>query len=125
MYKTITVKLIVKDSDAKVIHETLGIHLEVLKASYYNEISVKNSTNKEVSIVERIASAFEEKLPIGTLVKVSKRGLRISHLIKRPEIPVGTKGKIMEIDKGSFLPFLVKFDNGKTVYCGFHEIEED
>jgi hypothetical protein len=95
-----------------------------LGLSHLTEVTINKPYNREVAIVTRISLAFEQKYPINTEVKLNKKGLNPNSLIKRPQVEPGTIGKVVGIDEGSALPFHVRFENGKTVYCSFQELEE-
>lgn len=124
MYRTINIAIVVKKDDAKTLADHLREYISGLGLSNLVEVTVNKPYNREIAIVTRVAQAFEQKYPINTEVKLSKKGLNKNSFIKRPEVEPGTKGKVVGIDEGSALPFHVRFENGKTVYCSFQELEE-
>jgi hypothetical protein len=123
-YKTIFVKMVVKSDDAQTVYDHLKKYITNLSISHFIEITIDRAINREKALVENISSTFEGKYPIESNVKICKKGLKQGPLIKRPEIEPGTKGKVIGIDSGSFQSFHIKFENGKTIYCSFDELEE-
>jgi hypothetical protein len=124
-FYTVNAKVVVKGRDeAKFITDHLDKYINDLLISYCSEVTFEKSINRDAAVAEKISSTFESKLPVGTEVKVNKKGLKIIPLIRTIQIEPGTKGKITEIDEGTVLAFSVKFESGKTVYCSFYELEE-
>ena len=124
-FYTVNAKVVVKGRDeAKFMRDNLDKYINDALISFCSEVTVEKSINRDAAVAEKISSTFESKFPVGTEVKVCKKGLKIIPLIKRTEIEPGTKGKVTAIDEGAVLAFSVKFENGKTVYCSFYELEE-
>jgi hypothetical protein len=124
MHKEITITVFVDDAIAHRLAFNIQEDIKAMNVSYIHDVKVEKPTKRLYSIHQSISDSIEKRYPIGTAVKISKKGLIQNIYYKRPKLEPGTEGEVTDIDGLSVMPFQVKFENGKTIYCSVAEIEE-
>jgi hypothetical protein len=126
--KTIIIKTVINDINAKKVLHHFKKYIKTLDISYCTDIQTRQATNKESAVYKRVACALSHKYELEDKVKISKDGLnhQNSFLYSRPDLKPGTVGNIVAIDHSdmSTFPYVVKFGEN-IINCAFHEITKE